>query len=312
MALTLYSAYPPVLGDAEMALVRFDLELLTACTLQIENQLGLRRLLHQAASVLTPPRRIALFEPPLSSDPTALRRFQKPSPSFVIRTFQLLAGDHQEGDQLQLEVLFLGSGTLAIADFIAVLQNFGTCGLVAGGGYFELLGAQEQGADGKWRPFWRAGQATTELAHELVRLDQWLDRNLPGDLPLQLELITPARLLAGGRVLRRPRFDQLFPFMLRRVTSMLHAHCAIEPIDEPVVLLETARQIESEWLECRWIDWRELGGEGAAASVGGLVGRLRVDGPGLDELLWVVTLATVFGIGKGAAYGAGGLRLLQC
>lgn len=312
MVLPLYPVYPPVLGAAEMAVVRFDLELLTSCTLQIENQLGLRRSLHQAASVLPVPRRIALFEPPLSSDPMALRRFQKPSPPFVIRSVQLLAGDHQEGDHLQLEVLFLGSGTLAIGDFIAVLQNFGTCGLVAGGGFFELLGAQEQGADGKWRSLWRAGHATAEFSPELVRLDQWLDRNLPGALPLQLELLTPARLLAGGRVLRRPRFDQLFPFMLRRVTSMLHAHCDIEPIDEPAMLLETSRQIDSEWLECRWIDWRELGGEGTAASVGGLVGRQRLDGPGLDELLWVVTLAAAFGIGKGAAYGAGGLRLLQC
>lgn len=307
--MTLYPAYPPGLAAAEMAMVRFDLDLLTPCVLELENLLGLRRLLLQAAGVLPTLRRTALFEPPLSHDSAALRRFQKPAPPFVIRSVETLRGDHQEGDRLQLEVLFLGTGTLTIADFIVVLQNLGVYGLVSGQGRFELGKAQSQGGDGKWRPFWRDRRETAEPVPELVRLDQWLDRNWPEALPLLLELTTPARLVAGGRVLRRPRFDQLFPFLLRRVSSMLHAHCAIEPVDEPSVLLEAAAHLEAEWLGSRWIDWRELGSEGITDSVGGLVGRLRLNEPGLGELLWIVLLATLFGIGKGAAYGAGGCRL---
>jgi hypothetical protein len=36
-----------------------------------------------------------------------------------------------------------------------------------------------------------------------------------------------------------------------------------------------------------------------------------LDGPGIDGLLWVVLLATLFGVGRGAAYGAGQCRLIH-
>lgn len=306
----LYPAYPSALAAAELALVRFDLELLTACTLEIENLLGLRRLLHQAAAILPPPRRAVLLEPPLSDDPVALRRFQKPAPPFVIRSVAALAGDYHEGDCLPLEVLFLGAGTLTVGDFMTVLQNLGAHGLASGRGRFELIKTQIQGVDGKWRAFRRDRRETAELAPELVRVDQWLDRTWPDALPLQLELTTPTRLVAGGRTLRRPRFTQLLPFMLRRISSMLHAHCYIEPVVEPGMLLEAAARIEAEWLEIHWVDWREIENDRSNGSIGGLTGRLRLAGPELEDLLWVVLLATLFGIGKGAAYGAGGCRLL--
>ena len=309
--MSLYPAYPPVLVEAEFARVRFSLDLLSACSLERSDLLGLRRALLAAGRSLSRERRAALFEPPLSSDPVALRRYQKPSPPFVLRIAPQLAGEHHEGDRLEFEVLFFGTGTLVIGDFLEVLQTLGERGLAHGEGRFEVTAAHCQGADGKWRRFWCDLQPRSELAPELVPLDQWLDRSWPERLPVTFELITPARLVAGGRVLRRPQFRQLFPFLLRRVSSMLHAHCGIEAISEPVRLRDEANQVASEWLESLWIDWRGSGVGDDAESIGGCVGRLRLDGPGIDGLLWVVLLATLFGVGRGAAYGAGQCRLIH-
>lgn len=307
--LSVYPVYPSGLADAEMALVRFDLDLLEPCTLHLDDLLGLRQRLHRAADHLPSSKRATIFDPPLSSDPASVRRYQKPAPSFVIRSVESLAGEHLDGDSLQLEIFFLGTGVLIISDFLTILQNLGRRGLIAGGGYFEISSARCQGTDGKWRCLWRHNQPSMELTPDLQRLDQWLDRNWPKTSPLQFELMTPARLVAGGRVLRRPRFTQLFRFMLRRVSSMLYAHCAIELDDEPVSLLSAADQVEGEWLTGRWIDWREIDAGGKGGSVGGVTGQLQFAGPALDELLWVVLLATLFGIGRGATYGAGGCRL---
>jgi hypothetical protein len=309
--LSLYPAYPPSLADAEFALVRFSLDLLSACSLELGDLLGLRRALHAAGRSLSRERRAALFEPPLSSDPAALRRYQKPSPPFVLRVVPQLAGEYREGDRLEFEVLFLGTGTLAISDFLAVLQALGERGLAHGAGRFEVAAAHCQGADGKWRRFWCDAQPRGELAPELVPLDQWLDRAWPESLAVTLELITPTRLVVGGRVLRRPQFRQLFPFLLRRVSSMLHAHCGLEAVSEPALLCAEASQLASEWLECRWIDWRGSGEGDDVESLGGCVGRLRLGGPGLGGLLWVILLATLFGFGRGAACGAGQCRLIQ-
>ena len=306
--MTLYPAYPPVLADAEFALVRFDLDLLSPCTLALRDLLGLRLPLLAAADVLPRERRDALFAPPLSSDPAALRRFQKPAPPLVLRDPAGLPGDYCDGDRIPLEVLFLGTGTQSIGDFLVVLQGLGRRGLVRGEGRFEVVAVQGQGADGRWRRFWSGSGPATELAPPLIPVDQWLDRVWPHALPAVFELVTPARLVAGGRVLRRPRFSQLFPFLLRRVTSMLHAHCGLEPIDEPTSLCNAAARVEAAWLECRWVDWRGDGEGGGSEAVGGCVGCLRLGG-GLEELLWVVLLATLLGVGKGAAYGAGQCRL---
>jgi hypothetical protein len=309
--LSLYPAYPPALAQAEFALVRFSLDLLSACCLELGDLLGLRRALHGAGRSLPRERRLALFEPPLSSDPAALRRYQKPSPPFVIRVVPQLVGEYHEGDRLAFEVLFFGSGTLAIGDFLVVLQAHGERGLARGAGRFEVAAAHCQGADGKWRQFWCNTQLRGELAPELVPLDQWFDRVWPKGLPVTLELITPARLVAGGRVLRRPPFSQLFPFLLRRVSSMLYAHCGIEAISEPAVLCDEASQLVPVWMEHRWIDWRSNGEVGDGEGIGGCVGRLRLDGTGVEGLLWVILLATLFGVGRGAAYGAGQCRLNQ-
>lgn len=307
-----YPVYPSGLAGAEMALVRFDLDLLTACTLHLDNLLGLRSRLQRAAEMLPPDRRSAIFDPLISSDPASVRRYQKPAPSFVMRSVESLAGEHLEGDPLQLEILFLGNGTLVISDFLAVLQNLGRRGLVAGGGQFDINSARCRGIDGRWRHLWRDGQREVELMPELLGLDQWLDWNWPKRLPLIFELNTPARLVAGGRVLRQPRFVQIFPFMLRRVSSMLHAHCALEAVEpqDLDLLFDAASRIEGVWLENRWIDWREVDVSGTSdKSVGGLTGRMRLNGTGVEDLLWIVMLATLFGIGKGAPYGAGSCRL---
>lgn len=290
-------------------MVRFGFDLLSPCTLNVGNLLGLRPLLHATAGVLPQPRRSALFEPPLSSDPEARRRHQKPAPAFVLRPVSLLAGEHHEGDRLEFEVLFLGTGTLAIDDFLAVLQTLGERGLVQGEGRFEVVLAQGLGANGKWRRFWHSARPEADLAPELIRLDQWLDQSWPDFPPVILELGTPARLVSGGRVLRRPQFRQLFPFLLRRTTSMLHAHCGFEPVEEPGLLREAAAQIKAEWLESRWIDWRSGRECDDPDNLGGCVGRLRLSGPGLEDVLWVILLATLFGIGRGAAYGAGQLAV---
>ena len=309
--MSLYPRYPSGLVAAEMALVRFSLDLLSPCSLELRDLLGLRRPLHAAAGNLSPDRRAALLAPPLSPDPAAVRRYQKPAPPFVIRPGAHLAGTHHEGDRLELEVLFLGTGSLAIGVFLRLLQTCGERGLVSGEGRFEVSAAHNQGADGKWRRFWGDAQPRGELAPELVPLDQWLDRAWPHSLPVIFELSTPARLVAGGRVLRRPQFHQLFPFLLRRVTSMLHAHCGLEPVSEPAGLRDEVALVEAKWLECHWLDWREGGGGDDPESIGGCVGRLQLAGPGLENLLWIILLATLFGCGKGAAYGAGQCRLAR-
>jgi len=250
-----------------------------------------------------------IFSPPLSSDPAAVRRFQKPAPAFILQPKTLAMVDGEEGDTLELEVLFLGDGLQQMGIFLDILRELGRCGLFAGEGRFEVTSAVCRTAAGHWRPL--AIGAKERLAPtDVIALGTYLDEWLPLPSPVRLRFVTPARLVAAGRTLRRPRFSQLFPFMLRRVTSMLYYHCNLEPLDDPCPLLATAGQVESSWQVCHWDDWRELGGRDEDGKIGGISGDLQLTADSFDEVGWVIVLASLFGIGRGAAFGSGQIQLL--
>jgi hypothetical protein len=303
----LYPVYPDCLCHGEFALLKFILEAQSACHLELDNLLGLRQSLRQSGCELFGARGAALFDAPLSTDPHSVRRHQKPAPGFVLHPDPAACGELLEGDQLELDCLFLGMAVALIGDFVQIVQHLGRRGLAGGNGSFELVAVKSLGADGCWHRLWSAVKPADSLAPDLVRLDHWLDRHWPSRLPVVLEIITPMRLLANGHLLRFPRFDQIFPFLLRRVTSMLQTYCELEVIEEPARLVSVARQTRASWSDRRWADWRETGSHGV---IGGLLGALQIDTPELDELLWVLRLATLFGVGKGATYGAGRCRLL--
>ncbi len=307
--LTTYPVIPEGLTAAEYVLARFRLDLQEQVFLDAGTLFGLRGALRRTGREVLGERADAWFDPPLSSDPAALKRFQKAAPAFVLRPEFVRDGEWYEGDQLELEVLFLGTGITSLGDFCQIMQAFGMSGLAAGKGRFELTGVTCLGSDGNWRALRRGGSKALP-APELLSLGEWLDGLPPIAKPI-LEFLTPARLMNGGRVLRQPQFAQLFPFLLRRVTSMLYYHCGLEPVDDPAPLLLAAAQIEARWLEIRWHEGLESGVESASGRIGGLTGRLLFDGPGLQELLWVVALATLFGVGKGSAWGSGRCRLAE-
>ena len=305
--LTSYPEIPAVLTAAEFVLVRFRLELHDDCHLGRNVLLNLRRPLRAVGRELLGAGAAALFDPPLATDPLALKRFQKAAPAFTLRPGPELAGDWQEGDELELEILLFGAGIALLDDLCRIVGALGARGGSALG-RFELSGISCLGNDGTWRPL-REGAGRGEHMPDLLPVSTWLERQLSLANPV-LEIVTPMLLVAGGRVLRQPRFTQLFPFLLRRATSMLYYHGDLEPVDDPKPLFEAAAQVESRWLETCWheADGAVAGSDGPP---GGLTGRMYLAGEGLPAVQWVVALAALFGAGKGAAYGAGGCRLTE-
>ena len=300
-----YPVYPAVLSRGEFARVRFTLEMVSGCRLDPGTLLGLRRPLRIAAAGMPVMPAAELFDTPPGVDPVARRRYQKPAPGFVVHVDAAGAAEVLEGDRLHVELLLLGRAIPWLGDFARIVARLGRQGLAGGDGRFDLAGIEIATSDGGWRPL-PAPVRPELLVPDLLRLDHWLESRWPPPGPLALQFSTPLRLLADGRVLRRPRFDQLFPFLLRRATSMLHAWCDLDAIDDPASLLAAARACTSRWITANWLDWRETGHR---QPVGGLLGTLQIDGPDLDSLLWVLLLATLLGAGKGAAYGAGRCRL---
>lgn len=310
--------FPKKLNSVEFIHIRFRLEFQEAYLLSPESVLRLRRELRKAgeAALGTGPEGkesfIRLFDPPLSPDPAAVRRYQKPGPPFVILPPQGLPRNIEAGDELNLQVVFWGAGIYLLVDFVRILRTLGAWGWHRGEGRFEVAGLDAADPSGCFSSLWRSGMPLVDPAPPVVAADWWLKSALSDDPPLRLEFMTPARLLSGGRPLFHPTFAKLFPFILRRVTSLVHACCSVDLLDDPLPYLRAAEDVvccnESPH-PLKWRDWRTLVGEEGSQDLGGIVGSVLLEGGSLEEIGWILRLGTFMNLGKGASFGAGNFRL---
>jgi len=311
---------PQELTKVEFARIFFRLEFQETFELKGEILLHLRRDLIQAASGIfsdggmfrnsfTPEWFQKLFDPQPSPDPEGRRRHRKPSPPFAILSNPQDAGLFEPGDHLDLEIVFWGDGISRIGDFLTALQALGRQGISKGQGVFNPVSAFTLAAPGQRQEFWREGEKVQTLAPSLFSASWELDRiNLIPDT-LFLEFVSPARLISGAKPLFKPTFARIFPFVLRRVTSMLFSHCDFEVLNDPQELIALASRVEEGESRLRWKDWRFLEADFGMVDLGGVVGTTRLSGETLRSIYWVLHLGALMNIGKGASFGAGHYRL---
>ena len=301
-------------SDIEFALVHFQLEFQEQFCLGMAELLRLRRELLMAAGQALGERSSerfqALFDPPLPDDPVALRRFQRPSPPFALLFHPRRERDFDAGDRFEITVSFWGRGVQLVGDFARVLQALGKIGLHCGRGTFELAAIEAEDASGNRLTIWQEGEGLQLLTPPINEVGWWLNRD--GEpAAVMLEFLTPARLLSQGRPLFKLDFRRLFPFILRRVTSMLYAHCGLEVVDDPGRLLAAADRVHEVQNVLYWQDWRTLEGEGMTQDLGGIIGSVRLEGETLQSVFGILRVGSLMNVGKGAAFGAGCFRLRE-
>jgi hypothetical protein len=294
-----------LLSDAHMAKVEFHLEFLSPLDLKPETILQLRRELVTAAKFSAADELVAYLDPGLPDDPYARRLFQKPSPPFVIEVPEGGAKNLGPGDHLRITVRFFGNAGSNIVKFARLLQSVGEKGLFKGEGRFELDMIVGRDQAGNQQLLWRGALLPSTLSAPLINL-QWLcEERLAESAGATLRFITPARLMSDGKPIFNPCLENIFPFILRRVTSMLYCWSGIELVDDSAEIISAAKRLHAACQDLRWQDWRQLNGDRHQVELGGLVGNLEIDEPLSDPVKTFLILGELMHVGKGAAYGAG-------
>ncbi len=292
---------------AEYMLLEYRLRLEEDINLPAYALLRLRREFSQVLKNLSPrcadfPELKTLLLPPLPTDPDLLRRVQQPAPGFIVQVDLLQQQKLVCGDTIRLRVCFFGRGMLLVKRFSHIIEALGEIGICGRQGRFTLTEIRDcQGAE-PGRLLWCSGPVRlTPQIHDLTSV---LDSVPPTSA--RFALTSPARLLRNKRPLFRADFNEIFPFILRRVTGMLAVWANLDDIFIPHFLLEQARDLTVTENTLAWRDWRPLHKNEDA---GGLLGSVLLGGPGLAELWPVLKIGELFGVGKGAAFGAGSYRL---
>ncbi len=247
----------------------------------------------------------ALISPPPANDPYAQKQFQKPAPLFIVDPTNLHSRDYAAGDIFPLEILFPGEGVRHAATFVRILIGLSEIGIYKGGGRFEVDSYWAMPPQGGWQSVWTAGDDHEQISMPILDVQWLIDNKRGAGDPFQIKFVTPARLLKKSRPLFKADFGSLFPFVLRRVSSVLYSCCQMElDLDAPGLINE-AQTIYSIKNCLSWEDWRHLNADHGIQGVGGVTGTLQV-GAGLPEDIYtILRLAELFNVGKGASYGAG-------
>ena len=129
---------------------------------------------------------------------------------------------------------------------------------------------------------------------------------------VEIELLSPLRLVAGGRLVGpaalRPR--HLLLALLRRVSNLAERH-GPAPLDlDYRALKERADSAEFAQTTLRWVEWaRYSGRQQALLQMGGLLGALSLPLAGIEPFWPFLALAPWVHIGKGATMGLGAVRV---
>ncbi len=289
---------PPWLDRLDCAQVNFVLTLEEEVELPALALLQLRRELSSALEELEKQfgGQIAglvshLLFPAPAIDPVVRRQTQKPPAAVILSPPAVMPGSFASGHQFKLPTLFIGDGVVGIEVFTLLLQVLGQRGIYKGQGRFGLS----------------------------------LDRSIPNIVPLswllqqqpfssnkaKLDIVTPMRLLNKGKPLFRFDFNSFFSALQRRITNLACAHGqSVHDSDDQ--LNELAATIVCCDKSLQWQDWRRLEQGIKGQGIGGLTGTLTLSGDALAELWWLFELGALLQVGKGASYGFGRFRLLQC
>jgi hypothetical protein len=297
------------LSGAEFARLRFECCMQEEVDLDLFTVLRLRRRLRSVAQEVLrihPQLFRRIFEPPLSTDPVALRRYQKGAPAFVIAPETVEPGHYSAGDICSFEIYLFGDVAVLASGLIEGFAALGKAGLRLDAGKYKLERVCAADAGGNFIPVWQAMQG--EDWHNIPQLDLgwWLGMQPQVCSRVKLEFSTPARLLTRRRPMFHPDFARLFPFVLRRVTSMLYIHCDTELDPRHLEADFEVKELNEAENTLHWHDWRHLHREhGEKIPVGGVYGSLILEGDIAPPLLSMLQLGRLFNLGKNAAYGAG-------
>lgn len=249
------------------------------------------------------------FESPPASEATARRYNALPHP-FVLEPDLDGRRAIAPGEPLGLGITLIGRAAELLPYLVHTLQRAGERGLGREGGRFRLAGVRHERAPGSghWVPVYDAAagvlQALEPAPAAPVRCPQ----------PLRLRLQTPLRLKRRGCFVGAHQLTpaDLLGTLATRVALLAElyhpgsATLARERVNAAIDSL-TIGERDLHWYE--WTRWSSR--QQTHMRFGGLLGRLTLEGPGLEALWPLIRLGQWLHVGKATSFGLGAYRIVQ-
>lgn len=126
---------------------------------------------------------------------------------------------------------------------------------------------------------------------------------------LEVQFVTPTRILANGRLTGRLEFPTLFKALRRRLELLATFYGNGTPVRDGADLAQTAAEVRIENADLQWCDWERYSGRQQAwMKLGGVVGVVCYRGD-LAPFLPYLKAGEFLHVGNGTSFGLGEMRL---
>lgn len=235
------------------------------------------------------------FSQSLSSDPAALKRYQKPSLPFVFDVPVLPPAPHR-GKTVELGLTIAGSAINYVNEYIAAMGV-----MLHGPGLLDRVSAsifkvESAGYNGARSLITGAGGGV-ENGNVLTLSVQGLQGAmvLPSDT-VTLTIMTPMRIMGEGKLLREFSFSPFVRALFRRLSSLVYYYGGEEDGADYKWLAGQSLGIETVAADFRWAEW--------GSKWSGVIGTGTFSGDLSDYHLFLLA-GEYLHLGKGASFGLG-------
>lgn len=211
-----------------------------------------------------------------------------------------------QGERFVLELHLFGQATDHADKFLEAIVQAGRYGLGRERASFELVKVLVR----EGRRSWVHASRGANWKRSFLPLPTALSAFVP-ELPeqevseIQVEFVTPTRLIFRGQRVLHPGFHIVLRSLLRRLDSMLTHHGG-QPLsfDFPVEL-SLAEKVETVHSSTRWVDWERVSSRQGRHLMGGIVGKTTYRGDFPRRWLELLALIPAIHLGKATTFGMG-------
>ena len=235
------------------------------------------------------------FAQHLSVDPTAVRRYQKPSLPFLF-DIPVLPEPPNRGCTVELLLTITGPAINHLTVYIEAMERMLSSAGLRRLATASLLKVESAGyGEARSSVMERSGSLSDGQLQTISLKGLQSSQVLPVD-HVTLSIVTPIRILVGGKPTSELTFSQFIRALLRRISSLAYYYGEVDDILDYKWLADQSRRVETVSDDFSWVTWGRRGG--------GFIGKGTFAGD-MTEFHIFLLAGEYLHVGKGASFGMG-------
>ncbi len=251
-----------------------------------------------------------IFETPLSSDSSKMRRYPFAPHPFVITPPLEEKRDYLPGEVLCFELLLIGRSIDFLPYFIYTFDELGRRGIGKVRGRYRLEEVRVFHPRVGDKLIYSFRDKILHSDFSVIGVDDLYSFNSIPSI-MKFRFLTPTRLKYDERLTSDLQFHVLMRNLLRRISLLSYFHCNEDLVLDFKGLIEEARGISLLRSELRWFDWERFSSrQSTRMYMGGFVGEVIFEGD-FSRFIPFLLLGEYIHIGKGTSFGLGKYKILD-